>query len=586
MADVAAQLQPGATIVAEVMGKNGVVYERVVRPRSFDPSNPQSLLGCQITDMCPIRFTPHPAMRGVTTQRQAPNSSNGVQEVEEQRDPESQNRLAETEPQAPAAMSSREFLHQLPSWHDEDVAPRSDDEASLEDHECGNGGKESFGWNEEDRAWEESEQVFDHEGAAKGEVAADESLPADLATESGDVTDTRWRSRCVLMLASLLNLGHGAAFLAAPSFGSEAKAVVHAFRQDLWRLATASCGADASSDAAVRRAAADEPDPEAPPLKFGDFVHIAMAVSCLELLLAASGMALALLPRGGSGRRDSLRCCRDMRCALAVVYPPTALLLWLALAAMTTYFLAFRWDADDLVQRYWDCLEGADHSSTSNMTHSTARRYFESVDVIAAVCLSADMSAVLGLFAACALIGWRHVLQASVTAFGALSAVGGGLLASLGVALRDSRREMPSVAADSLVYIGGFMLIGGVLGVLAARSERRWLLQLHSVVLALASLVVGLGSAILLTGGADLAHRLLSGILGDVESSDVAVEDTERLFDLMQAHRLSLSVASVLGLFLLVVNGSMVVALRTAVTAVQSQGGAGGAYQRVVLEHV
>ena len=55
MADVAGAAAAGSTIVAEVMGKNGVVYERVVRPRSFDPSNPQSLLGCQITDMCPIR---------------------------------------------------------------------------------------------------------------------------------------------------------------------------------------------------------------------------------------------------------------------------------------------------------------------------------------------------------------------------------------------------------------------------------------------------------------------------------------------------------------------------------------------------
>ena len=69
MADVAALLQPNSKISVEVMGKDGVLQDRVVMPRAFDPSKPNSLLGCQITDICPARFAPHPAMRDVARKK-------------------------------------------------------------------------------------------------------------------------------------------------------------------------------------------------------------------------------------------------------------------------------------------------------------------------------------------------------------------------------------------------------------------------------------------------------------------------------------------------------------------------------------
>ena len=46
------------------MGRDGVVTERTVVPRVFDPHKPHSLLGCIMCDTCPARYLPHPALRG------------------------------------------------------------------------------------------------------------------------------------------------------------------------------------------------------------------------------------------------------------------------------------------------------------------------------------------------------------------------------------------------------------------------------------------------------------------------------------------------------------------------------------------
>ena len=109
--EVAALLRPGARIAARVMGRNGVVQDRVVAPKSFDPNKPHSLLGCQITDICPIRFTPHPAMRGL-----APEPPSAAPEA------------AEPEPEQPAVRSANvvesvAFLKQLSQPHYVGVAP-------------------------------------------------------------------------------------------------------------------------------------------------------------------------------------------------------------------------------------------------------------------------------------------------------------------------------------------------------------------------------------------------------------------------------------------------------------------------------
>ena len=77
---------------------------------------------------------------------------------------------------------------------------------------------------------------------------------------------------------------------------------------------------------------------------------------------------------------------------------------------------------------------------------------------VAVVCATADLSAVLGLFAACSLIGWRVVLRASMMVFGVLSAIGGGLLASFGSVLLNAADEsaaaLPGMAARGLILIG------------------------------------------------------------------------------------------------------------------------------------
>ena len=98
-----------------------------------------------------------------------------------------------------------------------------------------------------------------------------------------------------------------ASFLAAPAFGSETAAVIQTFRHDLWRLASSACDAEeGESESDERRALGDAAAAvgngatgAAPPsswLSFGNFVHLAILVSCLELVLTVGGIALALLP--------------------------------------------------------------------------------------------------------------------------------------------------------------------------------------------------------------------------------------------------------------------------------------------------
>jgi hypothetical protein len=607
ISEVAALLQPGKRIELRVMGRDGVVQDQVVVPRAFDPQKPQSLLGCQITDVCPTRFLPHPSLRGLEqhTSLVAIPQEDEVVDVRAEDFPE--------EPAAApiAAFNSKAFLYQLPSWHDDAAAPGCEQpvlhdavSTALTIVEDG----------------PDSPEEQEHRSSPTGERRLQPYSTPAPATKKGDTvvsmpsvraetapsqrcplgTESRWQSRCALMTASLLNLAHGCAFLAAPSFGSEASSVFRAFGHDLWELVTASCD-DALDEVALGGISVDDElvlelddyserlrqllsdtsrstgstDGQ---LRFENFVRVAVAVSFLEMLLTASGIALALLPQDASCGIEGLqRFGRDMRCFLAVIYPPAALLLWLMLAAVTMYCLTFRWEADELLRRYWECL---DHSLFG--AHDEEGRpppYFESVSVVTSVCASADVSAVLGLFAACSLIGWRTVLRASVVTFGGLSAIGGGLLASLGAVLVGSSGGAMPIAAGLFIGLGGFTFVVGILGVLAAKSERTGLLQLYSMLLAVASLLLVAVSVLLLVGGVESLQHLVDRAASD----EIVEEDAEQIISLLQGHRLGLSAASVLCLFLLVMNVSMALGLRW---IVRTGDESGGAYAQVTAREI
>ena len=571
-----------AKIEARVMGRNGVVHDRIVKPRVYDPSKPNSLLGCQITDVCPARFTPHPALRGLVP-----------------RDAEPAELAPAPEPiRSSNVVESVDFLRQLtkPKWHDEPAEADDTDESDAVENDAPavDAGGPSDTPLRAELASEPGASVVDGTPATAHKVRAAGINWADLG-----YVQIRWRSRCSLLTASLLNLAHGCAFLAAPSLGSKAAAVIEAFHTDLWRLASAACVGDpevVSEEVELRRrleavgvyeAAFDEKTADAS-LTFSAFVRLALIVSTLELLLTFGGLALAILPSDLD--RSSLdraclgptapcanaerlvlgchRCAQRMRCVLSVLYPPAALILWLLLAGATMYCLAFRLEADDLLRRYWQCLEPLERHDAAADPKWGGSRVFESVGAVAIVCASADLSAVFSLFAACSLIGWRAVLRASMMVFGVLSAIGGGLLASIGwVLLREadeSGAAFTGIAAQGLLVLGGATCPLGILGALAAKREQTLLLQLHAALLAALSLALATLCVLLLVGGAETLRPSLERLVGDApERMDNGVD---QVVDVLQTHRISLSAASVLGLFLLAMNGTMAVGLRWILT--------------------
>lgn len=100
------------------------------------------------------------------------------------------------------------------------------------------------------------------------------------------------------------------------------------------------------------------------------------------------------------------------------------------------YCVAFDFEAKMLVHRYWQCLGINLDEVAASGTKSSWGIQADSVRTTAAVCATADVSAVLGLFSACHLIGWRKVLRAGVMAFNCLSGGAGVLVTLVGLMLR------------------------------------------------------------------------------------------------------------------------------------------------------
>jgi hypothetical protein len=163
--------------------------------------------------------------------------------------------------------------------------------------------------------------------------------------------------------------------------------------------------------------------------------------------------------------------------------------------------------------------------------------------------------------------------------FGGLSAIGGGLLASLGAVLVGSSGGAMPIAAGLFIGLGGFTFVVGILGVLAAKSERTGLLQLYSMLLAVASLLLVAVSVLLLVGGVESLQHLVDRAASD----EIVEEDAEQIISLLQGHRLGLSAASVLCLFLLVMNVSMALGLRW---IVRTGDESGGAYAQVTAREI
>ena len=624
--DVASILTSRRRIDAEVMGRNGVVQERVIKPRVFDPTKPNSLFGCQITDICPVRFTPHPVLRGI-----APTGTSEDDATVQDPEPEML--------RSSNVVESVAFLRQLtqPRWHDEGGDTDSEQQHGEVTSPSARAGHTMVRFNHRAEAASAAplQTAVDDDADAKVPLAPSATKTISFADSAADTlveepavsglaefatyARLRWRSRCVLMTVSMVNLAHGCAFLAAPLLGSRAAAVFEDFHTELWRLSECDAEyadaehADEGDDDKLRMARRwldavladdnltgletadgmmdydDDLDAAAEDanLTFGAFVRIALLVSFLELLLTVGGLALAMLPPPGRAWRRAVATpctiaerlvasCQKggerVHCAVTVLYPPLAMLLWVLLAGATMYCLAFRLEADSLLRRYWQCLapDDDDEAPTDATEPSEWRgaHVFDSVGALATVCAGADASAVVSLFASCSLIGWRRVLRASMMAVGVLTALGGGLIASAGSVLfhmADERNAaLSGLAAQGMVLVGLAMCPLGILGEIAARREQPGLLQLHAMLIAGVALALATLCVLTLVGGAESLRPSLERIVGDAAepSEQRPTDGVDEVVGALQDHGLGVSAASVLALFLLTLNGSMSVVLR------------------------
>ncbi len=597
--DVPALLQPKVPISLTVMRANGIVRDGTITPRVFDRKKPKSLLGCQITDVCPAKFPHHPALR----RSKAKAAAAAREEAEEKEHTEETSEQDGRDSRGPGELSNGSSMEDddddarrhrgrapapPPQWLEDDSPRRRQDDVRGDSPELPG-----------------AEEAGDFREASRGHDA--EPGRKHIRLRSGGDGGTSWlahcycRSRAALLLASLLHLGHACVFLAAPSLESqEFTSVFHTFQRDLWRLATSECTFDPGAEGRrelvavtkdtlaeivdAQEASAEEGEAEleddvidegaddeavlvaAGGLTLQWFARAVVVAGALQLALTVTGMWLALTPRA---TLPQLNCC------LLFVYPPTALLLWLLLAGATMYCIVFRMEADELLWLYRKCLDGGEGGAGAGAI------VFESVTAAAMVCATADFAAVFGLVAACFLLGWRNVLRAGLKGFSALTAVLGGLLLPLGFVLKTDDilpLQITSLAATS----GAAMLLLGFLGMAATRREHVALLWVYSLLLAAGSLLLAILCASVVSSGGDTLRTMIArvGALGSATASDEGghpVRETavEKVVELVQAHRFEISAGSIAGIFLLVTN--LAVALAFARIVAHSGRGTPGA---------
>lgn len=630
---VADVVRPNVRLSLQVLGKDGVITERTVVPRPFDPKKPNSLLGCMMSDTCPAKFVPHPALRGheqwlpqtelltltAPNQHKAPLvPHSGVpdsvkflhqrQERWDDDDASSEIPWDDIESVAPSAYEAPSVV-MLPPADACIAAARADSIAAAQSTA---GTRELQPSGQGPRRGPRTMMAPCAAGAA-----SDAPVFVGFATSKKEQQDSSncgassrlvvhyypgcsrfcsestsrplWRSRLALATASLLNLIHGCVFLAAPALGGAARAseVANAFKGDLIMLATTGCESlEADGAHRLLEDAADDHEPSGGAgLTLSSFVWVALTVAGLQIVLTFAGLWLAVTPNSGActdctQRSNVLLCCQRLRFFLEIFYPPVALLLWLLLAAVTMYCVTFRREADALLRSYWECLGSVSEAAASVAFADKAAPYFHSMLVATAVCAGADLSAVFGLFAACSLIGWRSVLRTSVMSFAAISTMGGLLIATIGgwALQSDSADLLAATVSKLLLGLGTATFLTGVLGLVAAKGERKVLLQLYAILLVVCSLALTALITVLLTVDVgDLEPwlvRLSQLANGQLDEDDgttgIAADDgmfpdiaeVDEVVGLLDEHRLGLSAVAVLALFLLVMNVTMACSLR------------------------
>ena len=159
-----------------------------------------------------------------------------------------------------------------------------------------------------------------------------------------------------------------------------------------------------------------------------------------------------------------------------------------------------------LVERYWECLEGFSPSGKSIIPESARH-----VGVAASICVAAASLLLVGLLAACRVVGWRGLARHSVMAISMASGLVGAATLAVGVVLKTTSNVDHRFFDGAVMGLGGGVFLVSLVGIVASKRESRCLLKFYA--LAIAALIVTLFgvSIFLLTSGTSALQVWLEG---------------------------------------------------------------------------
>jgi len=280
------------------------------------------------------------------------------------------------------------------------------------------------------------------------------------------------------------------------------------------------------------------------------FSRMAVAVAISQICLAVLGAALAVAP-----------CIEQphFHRVLHILYCLGAIFIWVLLAVVGMYCIAFDFEARAAVRKYWNCPQ------SSIELEGTGWGNFEST---VALCASGAFSAVLGLFAACHFVGWQSALRIGVMLFS-----GGGAsfgLLTLGMGLMLTADDVLNYQIDlGICTAGALVLVFSVLGFIAAQRQLLFFLKVYAIGQALCVIsLVSLLTVIFLNGFESANSQIESlpvmddGQQGSREHSTNVNTVNLLLLETLNKNRLASLVIFVLILCYSVMNMSMAASLR------------------------
>ncbi|KOO35356.1 heat shock protein [Chrysochromulina tobinii] len=197
--------------------------------------------------------------------------------------------------------------------------------------------------------------------------------------------------------------------------------------------------------------------------------------SAVMIAISLVGLVLACLPPS------------RLRGALMALYLCAGLPSWVFLVFVAVGAVALRDSAAALVTTYWDCLKDLSPTHASSIPHR-----FTEMEAAAGCCIAAAVLLLVGLLAACRVVGWRHLARHTVGIVSLFRGLVGVSFLGLGIVLKLTS-QVEDVLFDWLVIgLGGATLCISLLGVCGSRNESKRLLRVYTLLLfALLSAIFG-----------------------------------------------------------------------------------------------